>query len=754
MAPNYDYNKYSNNSFIVQQGTQVKSSDSNKTTGFNCIYSVEDSSKKSIYYQEIVKIINKHKLTITDINNITRLNIEKLEQLDESTYQKILFALNNSAITKYIERKSQINSNSLQMKKARYLKQLGISENSIDKKYEGCFVKAAEQALNEAKQKNITDKAKIKKLALDYYTALRYDWESVDDFKKFNQNPVSLKEKLTTSGIINNNEKVTSKSIKTYLIELKAYINEKVQKKLKESPKAKEAEIKKWGDMLYRQSVGTLLVNATDSEKSLIDYSLDSVGHHLDNEWLKDRVVNNAKFRKFASNVLDKVANNKFIKEQVKSIKEETFIGFQVKSENKEQTHKTFDVVQSRTSESGEICDKQLTSKTMNEIKNAKSETEARKATSDFMKNSSDNDKISMFKQLTIEDQKRAIANDLKTLSYGERLSKLNERCKKWADVLNSEVVKTIQSFSTEDDIQEFINNYSNENNNLSAAGAQASVTVAAAPEEEVSQELAQAVLEHEQNKAKISEKIDEINGNQENTSYREYEQLKVECLNEMNLSEEERTHAIKFLDEISNGNFSLIMNDPNAELNPIVKKSETKNDEVGMKQQEKVDVKASAQAVKDIKQAITEQTQVLNNETEEEFVIVDTVDERDDNSYSAQGINPSDAASAEVDEASILSSLLDNIQTVTLAEIKEYNIGLQSLMKQFSDLSTSVQTHVRTCLKSQSEQEQVRNIDQMDKNSDKVDLALQLKISKEKLDKLHLDVSAKKCLELREDVA
>ena len=41
-----------------------------------------------------------------------------------------------------------------------------------------------------------------------------------------------------------------------------------------------------------------------------------------------------------------------------------------------------------------------------------------------------------------------------------------------------------------------------------------------------------------------------------------------------------------------------------------------------------------------------------------------------------------------------------------------------------------------------------------MDRNSDKIDLALQLKISEDKLDKLHLDTNARKNLELQEDIA
>ena len=41
-----------------------------------------------------------------------------------------------------------------------------------------------------------------------------------------------------------------------------------------------------------------------------------------------------------------------------------------------------------------------------------------------------------------------------------------------------------------------------------------------------------------------------------------------------------------------------------------------------------------------------------------------------------------------------------------------------------------------------------------MDKNSDKVDMALNLKISSDKLEELHLDTNARKNLELQEDVA
>ena len=74
--------------------------------------------------------------------------------------------------------------------------------------------------------------------------------------------------------------------------------------------------------------------------------------------------------------------------------------------------------------------------------------------------------------------------------------------------------------------------------------------------------------------------------------------------------------------------------------------------------------------------------------------------------------------------------------------------------MKNFSELASSVQEHIKTRLESRSEEEQIRSIDQMDRNSDKVDLALQLKISENKLDELHLDTNAEKCLELREDVA
>ncbi len=214
------------------------------------------------------------------------------------------------------------------------------------------------------------------------------------------------------------------------------------------------------------------------------------------------------------------------------------------------------------------------------------------------------------------------------------------------------------------------------------------------------------------------------------------------------NLPEDKKISLEKFINTITNNNYSLFKENNNCELNPPVNLEDIKNNShsTEIKPQDSVNISEAQTAVSELQQTIKEQTKSANG-NEEEFVI-----ER----QPIQPVKENEAASSTpvTTSATIVNDLLQNVQAISIIDIKNYSIGLAPLLKQFSALATSVQNHIKTRLESRSEDEQIRSIDQMDKNSDKVDMALNLKISSDKLEELHLDTNARKNLELQEDVA
>ena len=214
------------------------------------------------------------------------------------------------------------------------------------------------------------------------------------------------------------------------------------------------------------------------------------------------------------------------------------------------------------------------------------------------------------------------------------------------------------------------------------------------------------------------------------------------------NLPEDKKLSIEKFINTITNNNYSLFKENNNCELNPPLDIEDIKNNShsTEIKPQDSVNISEAQTAVSELQQTIKEQTKSANG-NEEEFVI-----ER----QPIQPVKENEAASSTpvTTSATIVNDLLQNVQAISIIDIKNYSIGLAPLLKQFSALATSVQNHIKTRLESRSEDEQIRSIDQMDKNSDKVDMALNLKISSDKLEELHLDTNARKNLELQEDVA
>ena len=215
------------------------------------------------------------------------------------------------------------------------------------------------------------------------------------------------------------------------------------------------------------------------------------------------------------------------------------------------------------------------------------------------------------------------------------------------------------------------------------------------------------------------------------------------------NLPEDKKLSIEKFINTITNNNYSLFKENNNCELNPPVNLEDIKNNNhnTEIKPQDSVNISEAQTAVSELQQTIKEQTKSANG-NEEKFVVIER--------QPIQPVKENEAASSTpvTTSATIVNDLLQNVQTISIIDIKNYSIGLTPLLKQFSALATSVQNHIKTRLESRSEDEQITSIDQMDKNSDKVDMALNLKISSDKLEELHLDTNARKNLELQEDVA
>ena len=223
--------------------------------------------------------------------------------------------------------------------------------------------------------------------------------------------------------------------------------------------------------------------------------------------------------------------------------------------------------------------------------------------------------------------------------------------------------------------------------------------------------------------------------------------------INDEDKTPEIKEKLIKLFDNISNHNFLLIINNPNAELNPPTQTNDlsidTEKSEVGLPQKSD-NITAANENIQEIAEIIEEQTR--EHEEPNTFVVESNNSQKNEEAFLASfgKISRETAQST----AETVNALLQNVKTISVVDIKEFSISLTPLMKQFSELATSVQNHIKTRLESRSEDEQIHSIDQMDKNSDKVDLALQLKISSDKLKELHLDTNAKKNLELQEEIA
>lgn len=214
-------------------------------------------------------------------------------------------------------------------------------------------------------------------------------------------------------------------------------------------------------------------------------------------------------------------------------------------------------------------------------------------------------------------------------------------------------------------------------------------------------------------------------------------------------ISDNKKKDLEKYFNLISNNNYTLVKENPDCKLNEpitIEELEQRRNNSTGIKPREDVNVSESQNVVTELQQTIKAQTNVDGNR-EEAFVVEPTETTRKSDNTPATVI-------PHTTTASVVSELLHNVQTISVTDIRDFSIGLTPLLKQFSELATSVQNHIKTRLESRSEDEQVRSIDQMDRNSDKVDLALQLKISDDKLEELHLDTNARKNLELQEYVA
>ena len=238
-------------------------------------------------------------ITKLDIGSCHNLLIElrtcaKLEKLIKETFQaeikeilsvddvyKLPIDVCNECIKTIEHSKKQQSDNEnlkLNLKKAYFCRLLGINKHDIKENELEHFINGTEYAIKDStNNKGQIDIKKAQKLAFDYKTALDYQWDSIEDFKKYQaMNSDGLQERV--KNILNKKKKVFSKfteekklkeASKEYFKGLESALAAKVKEKIKNgSLNQKEAE--EWFNKIYEQNLGKLIVNTPAKHRDML----------------------------------------------------------------------------------------------------------------------------------------------------------------------------------------------------------------------------------------------------------------------------------------------------------------------------------------------------------------------------------------------------------------------------------------------------------------------------------------------------
>ena len=169
----------------------------------------------------------------------------------------------------------------------------GIDKKDINEGAFDNFIKAVESVENELNQGKIKNKKDAKRKILDYTVALNYDWDCIDDYKKYNSDnndTDNLIQRLTRYRFLKrkNDSKYTNDEIKAACRKyFKAF--KTLKKPADSDPNLTEEQ---WQKKLFRQTFSKLLINTLHHSTSEQKKFLAPIIEELKKEYLDEAIDN------------------------------------------------------------------------------------------------------------------------------------------------------------------------------------------------------------------------------------------------------------------------------------------------------------------------------------------------------------------------------------------------------------------------------------------------------------------------------
>ena len=238
--------------------------------------------------------------------------------------------------------------------------------------------------------------------------------------------------------------------------------------------------------------------------------------------------------------------------------------------------------------------------------------------------------------------------------------------------------------------------------------------------------------------------------------AYKRIQRKRSEIINHSDLKEEDKTAITAFFNKITNGNYDLILKDfdiDSSKLNPPADATsfeKTAQDDIGLKTTTTTEnVQALQSSANSTMQTIIEQSPEIQSES---FVI-----------ESANNVETGEFSINSENWKSIGREFFNKIPSYTELNVEMASFGLKNkfldfkkLLNNYSDLQKYVVNFIiKPKLEPLSDVQQAYNINLMSSNQEKVDLAENIGMSKEAMEKfLKLDVYVEKRVENKKDVA